>query len=75
MNLGGVGAKLLGAWSFHLGEGKIAQLLAAGQTVTQFSAFLSPDKPKLSLYSYGLLYSSLLQTPHTPLDLLATTAL
>lgn len=36
--------------------------------------FLSPDKPKLHLYSHSL-RGSLLPAPHTPLDLLATVVL
>jgi hypothetical protein len=56
---------LLGACSFHLGECKAGQLLAAGWILTQSSTFLSPDKPKLRLYSYKL-HGSLLLPPLPP---------
>lgn len=65
---------LLGACSFHLGECKAGQLLAAGWVLIQSSTFLSSDEPKLRLYSYKL-RGSLLLPPPTSLDLPATVAL
>lgn len=65
---------LLGACSFHLGKCKAGQVLAAGWIPTQSSTFLSPDEPKLCLYSYKP-RGSLLLPPPTSLDLPATVAL